>query len=101
MPRADERAGRSAPKKPVFDGRAGMVKFAVWENQGKKGPFASVTFARLYKDGNDKWQTTSSFDVWDLADLARAAFSAEAYIRQNYGSHDEPGDEGRRGTSVA
>ncbi len=72
-----------------------MGKCAVWENDGKNGVFPAVTFSRLYKKG-ESWQSTSSFNVWDLADLARAAFSAEAYIRQNYGEQDDAGDEGRR-----
>lgn len=103
MPRNESRGGRTSSrqddrKKPVFDGRAGMVKFAVWENYSEKKDkvFPAVTFSRLYKDGNDRWQSTSSFNVWDLPDLARAAFSAEAYIRQNYGDEDDAGDEGRR-----
>ena len=68
----------------------------VWENEGKNGAFPAVTFSRLYKGRDEKWQSTSSFNVWDLPDLARAAFSAEAYIRQNYGDQDDAGDEGRR-----
>lgn len=102
MPRADERrGGQGSPKRPVFDCRSGAVKAAVWENEGKNGVFPSVSFSRLYKDKGEKWQTASSFNVWDLVDLARCAFSAEAYIRQSYGSDDEPGDEGRRGESAA
>lgn len=95
----DEKTERrpSSRKRPVFDCRAGMVKAAVWENEGAKGPFPTATFSRLYKREGDRWQSTAGFNVWDLADLARCAFSAEAYMRQHYGPDDEEaGDEGRR-----
>jgi len=89
------------PKRPVFDARAGMVKVAIWENDGKNGVFPTASFSRLYKDRNEKWQSASSFNVWDLADLARCAFSAEAYMRTHYGEEGQPGDEGRRDERAA
>lgn len=99
MPRQDERrGGRSSeaePKKPVFDCRAGKVKAAVWENEGRNGTFPTVTFSRIYKGEGDKWKTATSFNVWDLADLARCAFSAEAYCRTHYSS-EEAGESGSR-----
>lgn len=100
MPRQEERRGgrprESEPKKPVFDCRAGKVKAAVWENDGKHGVFPTVSFSRIYKGEDEKWKTASSFNVWDLADLARCAFSAEAYCRANYPTEGEGDDEGRK-----
>lgn len=89
----DSREGES--KRPVFDCRAGRVKAAVWENDGRRGVFPTVTFSRSYKD-DDKWKSATSFNVWDLADLARCAFSAEAYCRANYPSQDDSSEEGQK-----
>lgn len=87
MSQDEKRQERPAAKRrPVFDCRAGMVKVAVWENEGGSGPFPTATFSRLYKDSDNTWKSASSFNVWDLADLARCAFSAEAYMLQHYGS---------------
>lgn len=99
---SEQQNGRQdAPKRPVFDSRAGMVKVAIWENEGKNGVFPTASFSRLYKDKNEKWQSAASFNVWDLVDLARCAFTAEAYIRTKYGDEEEPGDEGRRDERAA
>lgn len=46
MPREERREGESRAKRPVFDCRAGMVKVAVWENEGSNGTFPTATFAR-------------------------------------------------------
>ena len=40
----------------------------------------NVTFSRLYKDGDDKWQNTQSFGRNDLLTLAKVADLAHTRI---------------------
>jgi hypothetical protein len=100
MPGEEKREGESRGKRPVFDSRSGMVRVAVWENSGANGPFPTASFSRLYRDRDDTWKSTSGFDAWDLADVARCAFAAEAYMREHYSvgtdSQARPSSEERR-----
>jgi hypothetical protein len=67
-------------KKPAQTFRKGTVKAAVWENTGKDGVFYSVTFSRSYKDVENSWRNTSSFNEGDLEALADVAFMARLFI---------------------
>lgn len=99
MPGEEKREGEPRGKRPVFDARAGMVRVAVWENNGTNGPFPTASFSRLYRGRGDTWKSTSGFDAWDMADLARCAFAAEAYMRQHYSvgaEQERPSSEERR-----
>ena len=46
--------------------RQGQV--AIWENQGQKGPFHTVTVSRSYYD--EEWKHTDNFTAGDLLTLA-------------------------------
>jgi len=70
-------------KKPAQTFRKGTVKAAVWENKGKDGVFHSVTFSRSYKNAEDSWRNTSSFNSGDLEALADVAFQARLFIMKN------------------
>lgn len=65
-------------KQPYKKMRMGAVSATAWENKvktkdGKDAVFFTVTIERNYKDKEDKWQTTSSFRVNDLADAMQLA----------------------------
>ena len=50
---------------------------SVWENEGSKGVFHSLTLQRNYKDSEGAWKTTTSFRTSDLpalAELCREVF---------------------------
>ena len=46
--------------KPVHEVRLGMIKAAIWRNDTETGVRYNVTFARLYRDG-EEWKSTDSF----------------------------------------
>ncbi len=68
-------------QRPVHEVKAGMAKAAIWRNETEKGPRYSVTFQRLYKDG-DSWKSTSSFNPRDLLDLIECSVFAAKWIRE-------------------
>lgn len=72
---------RQDKQRPVHEVKAGMAKAAIWRNETEKGPRYSVTFQRLYKDG-DTWKTTASFNPRDLIDLIECAVFAAKWIRE-------------------
>ena len=70
----------SITTKPVEEVRIGAVKAAVWRNVVDMGnnsrPMYSVTFQRLYRDGENAWKSTESFGRDDLLVLAKVAEKA-------------------------
>ena len=60
------------------------------KNGTEDAPRYNVTFSRLYKDGDDKWQNTQSFGRNDLLTLAKVADLAHTRI---YSLPQEPTDE--------
>jgi len=65
--------------KPVHDIRLGAIKAAIWANQTPKGTRYSVTFTRLYKDG-DQWKRSESFGRDDLPLIEKVADEAFRWI---------------------
>jgi len=80
--------------KPVKELRLGAIKAAVWSNATANGTRFNVTFARLYKDG-DEWKTTESFGRDDLLLVAKVADCAHSWIFEQ-GSSAENDDPDRR-----
>jgi hypothetical protein len=62
-----------AKQKPIHEIRLGRVRAAVWKNTGETGTWSSVTFSKLYKGKDGKWQDTGSFGREDLLPLAEVA----------------------------
>lgn len=65
--------------KPEAEVRIGGVKAAIWRNETDKGPRYSVTFERVYKDG-DTWGSSSSFSGDELLVLSKVADLAHTKI---------------------
>lgn len=65
--------------KPVHEIRLGAIKGAIWKNDTQSGVRFNVTFARLYKDG-DEWKSTESYGRDDLLVLAKVADQAHSWI---------------------
>ncbi|MCC2643370.1 MAG: uncharacterized protein K0S45_3783 [Nitrospira sp.] len=76
-------AAKPEIKKPAQTFRNGAIQAAVWENTGRDGTFYSVTFSRSYKDIEDSWRNTTSFNASDLESLANVAFQARLFIMKN------------------
>jgi hypothetical protein len=68
--------------KPVHEIRLGAVKAAIWSNTSQSGTWHSVTFGRLYKDGDD-WKTSDSFGREDLPLVEKIADTAHRWIYAN------------------
>ena len=68
-----------ANSKPVSEIRIGSVKAAIWPNDTEGRIRHTVTFSRLYKDG-EQWKTTQTFGRNDLLVLAKVADQAQAPI---------------------
>lgn len=69
------------PRGPVREFRLGRVKAVVWRNETQLGARHSVQFFRLYKpEGEDHWQSSTSFNRDDLLLVAELARLAVTYI---------------------
>ncbi|MFO0796123.1 MAG: hypothetical protein U0804_01535 [Gemmataceae bacterium] len=80
---------RDKPR-PVHEVRLGRVKAAVWANEGEHGVRYSVTVCRVYKDQQQKWQTTESFGRDDLLVLAKVVDMAHTWVSDNQKGQDVP-----------
>jgi hypothetical protein len=65
------------------------IKAKVWTNEGNKGPWFNVTFARCYRDEKGEFQDSDSYSRDDLLHLARAAQRAFDHINEQLHSADE------------
>jgi hypothetical protein len=61
--------------------KAGSIRAAIWENDGREGVFYTFTLERLYKAA-DGWKSTDSFSHRDAANLSAAAAMASAWIAE-------------------
>lgn len=72
------------PKKPSEAIRLGAVKAAIWKNVvdqvNSSRPVYNVTFHRLYRDSEGRWQSSESFGRDDLLVLAKIADQAHSRI---------------------
>ncbi len=65
--------------KPVSEIRIGSIKATVWPNDTEGRTRYTVTFSRLYNDG-DQWKTTQTFGRNDLLVLAKVADETHSRI---------------------
>ncbi|MHC1763408.1 MAG: hypothetical protein AB9869_03740 [Verrucomicrobiia bacterium] len=66
-------------QQPTHEIRLGSIKAAIWKNETAAGPRYNVTFARLYKEG-DQWRTAESFGRDDLLLLGKVSDEAHSWI---------------------
>lgn len=70
----------SSPNRPIHEIKLGRIRASIWANgRDGKNTWFNVSFARLYRDG-DEWKTTSSFGRDDLPLVSKAAEMAYAWI---------------------
>lgn len=72
----------TAPR-PVNEVRLGRVKAAIWANETENGIRYGVTVCRVYKDQQQKWQTSESFGRDELLLLAKVLDLAHTWICEN------------------
>lgn len=70
-------------KKPVESLRDGSVKAAIWENEGEKGKFHSVTFTRTYRDREGNYADTNRFSGTDLLKLSSMATQSYEAVQRH------------------
>ena len=70
---------------PVAEVRIGSVKAAIWRNEGESGPRFNVTFQRLYRTEEGKWQSTYSFGRDDLLVLMKVADATHTRVMELIG----------------
>ena len=74
---------------PVEEVRIGSIKAAIWRNEGDNGPRFNVTFQRLYRTEDGKWQSTGSFGRDDLLVLMKVADATHTRVMQLLGEKRE------------
>jgi hypothetical protein len=67
---------------PAEEIRIGSIKAAIWRNEGENGARFNVTFQRLYRTEDGKWQSNSSFGGYDLLLLAKVADATHTRVLQ-------------------
>lgn len=78
---------------PVEEVRIGSIKAAIWRNEGESGPRFNVTFQRLYRTEDGKWQSTNSFGRDDLLVLMKVADATHTRVMQLLGEKREQRQE--------
>jgi hypothetical protein len=65
--------------KPVRVFNHGQVRASLWQNQGKHGPYYTVTLQRSYQE-DEKRKYTQSFSLYDLWNVVRVCADAYTFI---------------------
>jgi len=66
-------------RRPIHSIPAGGIEVSIWENQGQKGTFYTITLRRSYKQG-DEWKETGSYGEDDLLRLSKLIDEADGWI---------------------
>jgi hypothetical protein len=67
---------------PAAKVRIGRVEAAIWENQGERGPWHSVTLSRTYESEDGTLRSSSSFSGTDLLLASEALRLAHQRVRE-------------------
>ena len=78
------------PARPVHEVRLGRVKAAVWMRETEHGVRYAVSVCQVYKDQDQKWQTTDYFGRDELLVLAKVADMAHTWICEHAKGPDIP-----------
>jgi len=80
--------------KPEKKFRAGAVTATIWANEGKgkngeKTIYKTISIERIYKDKEDKWQSTNSLRLNDLPKANLVINKAYEYLLLKENSDEE------------
>lgn len=78
--------------RPAHEVRVGLVRATIWANETKQGLKYNVTLSRLYQAG-EKWKSSGSFGLRDLADVTRVSVTAEAWVREHQPVEEKEGEK--------
>jgi hypothetical protein len=81
----EEQPGEPTPPqgkvRPVHVERIANIRAAIWANDGgQSGVYYVVTASRIYKDGQNQWQSSDHFGRDDLLVLAKVLDRAHSWI---------------------
>ena len=68
-----EQTPKTSAQKPELEHKVGAIKAAAWRNEGKQGPYFTVSIFRFYKDRDGNWKRTTSFRPKDMPVVAQLA----------------------------
>lgn len=71
----------TVPNKPIETLRDSRLKASIWENESEKGPYYTVTLAKIYEDKDGHLQETQSFSASELLRVAELAREAHGVVR--------------------
>ncbi len=78
---AQPAAPKQERQRPAHECRIGRIRATIWQNHHEtQGTWYSITLTRSYKDGQNQWQTSTSFGRDDLPLLAKVADMAHTWI---------------------
>ena len=80
-------------QEPIEEVRIGSIKAAIWRNDTDKGVRFNVTFQRLYRTEQGKWQSTASFGRDDLLLLMKVADTTHTRVMQLLDQHRDTRQE--------
>ena len=69
----------SPARKPIHKIRNGAIEVAVWQHDGEKLPWFSVTHRRSYKQG-EEWKDADSYGQDDILLLCKLLDMAHTWI---------------------
>ena len=71
--------------RPVHVERIGTIRAAIWANDvGQSGVYYVVTPSRVYKDGQNQWQSTDRFGQCELLAAESAHETASANLATRF-----------------
>lgn len=71
----------TVPNKPIETLRDSRLKASIWENESEKGPYYTVSLAKIYEDKDGQLQETQSFSASELLRVAELAREAHGVVR--------------------
>lgn len=74
------RGGGTGKMNPEKKFRAGAVSATVWINTNEKGSFPSIQLGKSYRDKENNWKETNSFNVNDVPKAVVVLQEAYKYV---------------------
>ncbi len=70
-------------KKPLHTLKTGSARAAIFENDGKNGPFLKAIFSQSFRSPDGNWRQSHSYTEKAIEDLMNAALEAKEWMAQH------------------
>lgn len=67
-------------KKPLHTFKTGNARAAIFENDGKNGPFLKAIFSQSFRTETGEWRRSHSYTEKAIEDLMDAALEAKEWM---------------------